>query len=394
LQLKGDGLINQYDPTTVAINANVVAATQGESVKNEVLGSGDATQAFQSFTLRQSPLTYVQAPTKDGKASTLSISVDGIAWQEVDTFYGHGPYDRIYVTSIGDDQKVTVQFGDGSTGARLPTGEDNVIASYRTGSGSKGIIKPGQVSLLKTQPLGVKGISNPVSPTGAVDPDTMDDARRNADNTVRTLGRIVSVSDYETYAYSYAAVAKARATLIWNNQARAVYVTIAGPPTPEHAGGTTIERGSGIYNKIYSGMRQHSDPIVPFFLLPYTTPFFRLAAQVKVQPDFAPESVLQAVDQAVRAAFSFDARAFGQPVYLKEVIAATQPVPGVVTIHLYAFYRRDNEPDHVPGPDNNLPEDSFLPAALPTLQKDGNIIPAELLLIDPAQPFYKLEEMP
>ncbi len=394
LQLKGDGLSNLYDPTTVAINANVLPATQGESVKNEVLGSGDATQAFQSFTLRQSPLAYVQAPTPDGKASTLSITVDGLPWQEVDTFYGHGPYERIFVTSIGDDQTVTVQFGDGSTGARLPTGEDNVIASYRTGSGSQGIVKPRQISLLKTQPLGVKGVSNPLSPTGAVDPDTIEDARRNADNTVRTLGRIVSVSDYETYAYSYAAVAKARATLIWNNQVRSVYVTIAGPPAPEHATGTIIEQGSGIYNKIYSGMRQHSDPTVPFFLLPYTTPFFRLAAQVKVRPDFAPEGVLQAVDQAVRDVFSFNARAFSQPVYLKEVIAVTQAIPGVVTIHIYAFYRRGDEPVPIPGPDNNLPEDSFLKAGLPTLREDGSIQPAELLLIDPAQPFYKLEVMP
>ena len=394
LHLEGDGLSNSYDPTTVTINANVVPATQGESVNNEILGSGDATQTFQSFTLRQFPLTYVQAPTQEGRASTLSVSVDGIQWHEVDTFYGHGAYERIFVTHIGDDQKVTIQFGDGSTGARLPTGEDNVVASYRTGAGTQGLVKPGQISLLKTLPLGVKGVRNPLAPTGAVDPDTIDDARRNADNTVQTLGRIVSVDDYESFANSYAAVAKARATLIWNNQARAVYITIAGPATPDYTAGTPIEQGSGIYNKIYSGMRRASDPTVPFFLLSYTTTFFRLAAQVKVQPDYDPQGVLQAVEQAIRSAFSFDARTFSQPVYLKEVIAVTQPIPGVVTIHVYAFYRTGQRPDPYPGPDNYLDENMSLTAAPPQPQTGGSITPAELLLIDPKQPFDTLEEMP
>src|SRR5260221_569578 len=394
LHLEGDGLSNSYDPTTVTINANVVPATQGESVNNEILGSGDATQTFQSFTLRQFPLTYVQAPTQEGRASTLSVSVDGIQGHEGDTFYGHGAYERIFVTHIGDDQKVTIQFGDGSTGARLPTREDNVVASYRTGAGTQGLVKPGQISLLKTLPLGVKGVRNPLAPTGAVDPDTIDDARRNADNTVQTLGRIVSVDDYESFANSYAAVAKARATLIWNNQARAVYITIAGPAPPDYTAGTPLEQGSGIYNKIYSGIRRASDPTVPFFLLPYTTRLFRLAAQVKVQPDHDPQGVLQAVEQAIRSAFSFNARTFSQPVYLKEVIAVTQPIPGVVTIHVYAFHRADQPPVPYPGPDNYLDENMSLTAAPPQPQTGGGLSPAELPLLDPKQALHPLHQMP
>lgn len=393
LYLQNDGLSNSYIPTTVTINGNVVAATQGESIQNEILGSGDASQAFQSFTLQQFPLTYVQASTPDGRASTLSVFIDGIEWQEVDTLYGHGPYEHIFITHIGDDQKVTIQFGDGRTGARLTTGEDNVVASYRTGAGSQGLVKPGQISLLQTQPLGVKGVSNPLTPTGAVDPDTIEDARRNADNTVQTLGRIVSVSDYENFARSYAAVAKARATLLWNNQTKGVYITIAGPATLQNQTGTVIEQGSGIYNKIYSGMRKASDPTIPLFLLSYTAPFFRVAAQVKVQPDHDTETVLKAVEQAIRSAFSFDARTFGQPVYLKEVIAVTQSVPGVVTIRFTMFYRVD-QLQSTRLVLNGLDTNPYLEAALPHQQSDGSISLAELLIIDPVQPFDILEVMP
>lgn len=388
-----DSLFNTYIPTSVTINGNVVAATQGESIQNEILGSGDASQAFQTFTLRQFPLTYVQASTQEGRASTLSISVDGIQWQEVDTLYGHGPYERVFVTHIGDDQKVTLLFGDGKTGSRLPTGEDNVVASYRTGVGTQGLVKQGQISLLLTQPLGVKGVSNPTAPTGAVDPETLEDARRNADNTVRTLGRIVSVIDYETFANSYAAVAKAKAMLVWNNQTKGVYITIAGPATTQNLTGTPIAQGSGIYNKIYAGMRRASDPTIPLFLLSYTAPLFHTAAQVKVQSDHDQVTVLKAVEQAIRAAFSFDARTFGQWVYLRELIAASQSVPGVVTIRFTALYRVDQPVLARPVLDGQN-TNTYLEAALPVLRPDGSITPAELLLIDPVQPFDVLEVMP
>jgi len=384
LHLQNGGLQNGFLPDTVTINANVVTATQGESVQNEILGSGDASQPFQRFTLRQSPLTYVQAPTPEGKASTLQVFVNNILWQEAGSFYGRGPREHIFVTHIDDDQKVTVQFGDGKTGARLPTGEDNVVASYRTGTGSHGLVLPGQISLLKTRPLGVKGVSNPQAPTGAIDPDTVDDARRNADNTVRTLGRIVSGSDYEDFARSYAAVAKARATVIWNNQVKAVYVTIASPTTTDKPTGTEIVKDSGLYNKIYAGMRKISDLTIPFFLQSYTAPIFRVSAQVKVRPDFVPGDVLKAVEKAVLANFSFDARNFGQGVYLKEVIAVTQKVSGVVTIRFDTFYRADKPTGEIPNPKN-----AYLAAALPTATSL-----AELLLIDPIQPFDSLEVMP
>ena len=94
------------------------------------------------------------------------------------------------------------------------------------------------------------------------------------------------------------------------------------------------------------------------------------------------------------ARFSFDARAFGQAVVLKDVIAATQEVPGVVTMRFYAFYRVDTPPAGPPDPDDRLDENRSLPAAPPRPQADGTILPAELLLIDSKQPFDALEVLP
>jgi len=120
LQLAAD-LVHVYDRATVRINANVAAATHGESVQ-ELVGSGDATIPYQRFTLRQPPLTYVSADTPSGMASTLRMYVNDVLWQEAPFFYGRGASERIYILRQDDDGRTTVQFGDGINGARLPTG--------------------------------------------------------------------------------------------------------------------------------------------------------------------------------------------------------------------------------------------------------------------------------
>lgn len=381
LTLESD-LANAYIPSTVTINANVARATQGETVEDEVLGSGDASQPYQRFTLQEGPLTYVQAPTASGRASTLSVFVDGILWKEVPSLVESGPRDHVYTTHLEDDGGVTVQFGDGTYGARLPTGDDNVMANYRKGASQQSLVNPGQINLLLTRPLGLKSAFNPLSPTGAIDPETPDDARRNAATTVFTLGRVVSKNDYEQFVKAFTGIAKAQATIIWNDQVRRVFITIAGPTTPDQPNGTEITPDSGLYMKIASSLHDVSDATIPFKMVSYRTALFRMAASVKTDPNQA--GVLSMVEQQLRANFSFDARTFGQPVTSKEVIDIIQAVPGVITARVNLLYRVGN----APAKNDTLEADSL------TLDSNGRPRLAELLILSPIQPFDALEEMP
>ena len=43
-----------------------------------------------------------------------------------------GPNDHMFSTRTSDDGKTTVIFGDGRHGARVPSGLENVVATYRT----------------------------------------------------------------------------------------------------------------------------------------------------------------------------------------------------------------------------------------------------------------------
>ena len=68
----------------------------------------------------------------------LSLRVDGILWEQVETLESAQPNDRVYVVSIGDDGTAAINFGDGKCGSRLPTGVTRISAHYRTGRGSAG----------------------------------------------------------------------------------------------------------------------------------------------------------------------------------------------------------------------------------------------------------------
>ena len=163
-------LLHSYDRATVTIYGNVAAATHGET-RREVLGSGDAARGFQRFVLKQKPLTYVAATTAGGAASTLQVRVNDVLWQEAPSLYDLPARERAYITRRDDDGNVTITFGDGATGARLPAGSENVVAAYRVGIGAAGMVKPDQLSLLLTRPLGVQKVANPLAPAGAADPE-------------------------------------------------------------------------------------------------------------------------------------------------------------------------------------------------------------------------------
>lgn len=359
-----ESLAYPYVRKTVTLNANVATATHGESVA-ETLGGGDATQAFQRFTLKQPPLTYVSASTPTGTASTLEVRVNDVLWTEVPDFFGHGPEERIYTTQLDDNGNTTVIFGDGVTGARLPTGLENVTAKYRKGIGLGGLVKADQLTQLMTRPFGVKGVTNPLAANGAGDREQLEEARRNAPLTVLTLGRIVSLRDYEDFARTFSGIDKALATWTWFGEKRGVFVTIAGP------GGAEVIESSPLYTNLVGAMGSSGNPLVPLQVKSYQSGLFRVTASLKIDPAYIPEKVLADAEQQLRAEFSFEQRSFGQPVHLSEVFVVLQRVNGVIAVNITALYRSND----------SATLNQHLAAAVPLPTRTA-VLPAEILTLD------------
>lgn len=320
-----------YRRDTVQIHGNVASATQGAG-RDDPIGSGDAGTPNQSFKLWQAPLTWLPAgTTPSGAASTLQVRVNGVLWTEVDSFAGHGPSARVYTTSTASDGKTVVTFGDGVTGARLPTGTENVRARYRVGLGRSGDVAAGQVTQLTTRPLGVSAVTNPVAGTGGADPDPPALARSNIPLALTALDRLVSVPDYEDFARSYAGIGRASAQRLSDGARQVVHVTVAGvddsPLLPDN----------GLLASLHAALAGFGDPQLPVDVAVRELVLLIVALSVKLTPDAAWDLVEPVLRRTLTNLLSVSNRQLGQPAYASEVIAAAQAVPGVDYVDLQAF---------------------------------------------------------
>ena len=364
---------------SVVVHGNVALASHGESV-SQVLGAGNASQPFQKFELKQLPLTYRAAANEIGAAAELTVRVGGVAWKERPTLYGAAAIDRVYTLSTDEQSRMFVNIGDGLSGARLPSGTNNVQATYRKGLGIDGNVDAGSLTQLMTRPLGLKSVSNPLAAEGGADPEPTSAARQSIPLTARTLGRAVSVLDYEDFARAYSGIAKAQAGVLQVAGVQTVAITIAAPA------GEALTSASPRWINLLGALKESGDPHVPVTLLALQQSTFRIGLKVKCDPDYEAAKVLSAVETALRDHFSFDTRELGQPVQQSDVIATTQAVPGVVAVDLTRLYGGTQPPQQT------VVSLQVRLLASRLRVENGVALPAELLTLDPA-PFDELGVM-
>lgn len=320
----------EYKRDTLVIYGNVVQATHGET-HDELLGSGDASAALQTFTLKQPPLTFVAAPTAAGANSTLAVYVDDVQWHETASLAWLGAKDRGFITRTDDDGQTSVIFGDGEHGARPPTGVQNLRSIYRSGIGAPGNVQAQQISLLATRPLGVKAVINPLRASGGADREGRDLARENAPLAVMALDRLVSVQDYADFTRTFAGIAKALAMRTSDGARELVFLTIAGVDD------APIDTTSALYRNLLAALRQLGDPDLPLRVQVRELRALVLSAGVALLPDHRWEPVVAALRAQLLDAFGFGRRALGQSARLAEIIAVMQAVRGVAYVDIDVF---------------------------------------------------------
>ncbi|MFZ4506500.1 MAG: hypothetical protein ACOYON_02240 [Fimbriimonas sp.] len=321
----------KYRRETVSLSANVVVATHGETLAPEILGHGDGGRPNQTFELRKPPLTYVPAENSTGSATTLEIRVNGILWHEAPSLYALGPEDRGYVVRISDDGKPRVIFGDGTHGARIPTGVNNVVAYYRTGIGTGGCLRENRLTLLPNRPAGIRGVRNPIETEGGVNPESRDEARSNAPQTVLTFGRIVSRKDLEDFARSFAGIGKSQAIEVQRGEKRWLLLTVGGIESKP------LAKTDSTFMKLESAIRAQKEPAILVRVESYQPQFFRIKAKLRVDSDRISTVVLDAARDRLIAGFSFENRGFGQQATLAEAVALIQNTPGVIAVDVEEF---------------------------------------------------------
>jgi hypothetical protein len=322
----GSVLQNCYDRQLTTVNVNIALATAGQSV-SEVLGSGSASTSNQSFRLKQSPLTYVQAPTSTGRQSTLDVKVNGVSWKEVPSLFQQDSAAQVFATLTDSSAKTVSIFGDGVEGATLPTGSNNLVANYRVGSGSATNVAAGSLTTLVDRPLGVSGVTNPQAATGGQDAQSIDDVRGNAPQTVLTLGRAVSITDYQSYAAIFPGIAKAYAIWIPSGPSHGVFLTVAGVNGAALTGSPTLAN-------LVASLQNFGNPLIPITVVSFLETLFSLSADVLYDPRYDQPTVQAQVQQTLYQTYSFANRTFGQGVSADEVASVIQAVRGVIAVNV------------------------------------------------------------
>ena len=320
-----------YDTATLTVNVNAVEATHGETVM-EIMGSGNATNPALQFQLKQSPLTYTSAATTSGAQSTLQVRINNVLWTEVPNFLQSTPGDRVFVTRPNSGVGPSVQFGDGTQGSRTQTGVSNIQAKYRKGTGFAGMVAAGQLTQPIDRPQGLQNVTNPSPATGGADPASPADAQLSAPLPTLTLGRVVSLEDYQNFALGFAGIAMALATWTWFGNVRGILLTLAGE------GGTQLEATDQVVVNLMLAYQQYGLPNVPVLPVSYQPQNFEIGMQVMVNsPTYDPAIVIPQVWQALTAAFAFGQLTPGQSVAASQAISIAQQITGVVAVQLKAF---------------------------------------------------------
>jgi len=314
---------------------NLLQVSRGKTVSNEILGSGDSTLTNgQEFTLKNSPLTYLpgaSAATGSDYHSTLQVWVDGVQWQEVQSFYNQAPNAQVFVTYEDDSNVTHVQFGDGVNGSRLPSGVNNVVATYRYGSGAQSPDPSSLTVILQPWP-GLKSILNPVAAGGGSDPDAPQNIRSLAPESVLTFGRAISADDYATIAAQAPGVSRARAYFAWDSaQQRNMVKVYVGDDQNAVDNANLALAGADDPNRPLKVILAVGIPITVSFTL-------------ITDPAYVSANVAAAVNTAITdpAAGLLGANVvqIGQSIYQSQVYAACLAVPGVVAVRDLAIEKK------------------------------------------------------
>ncbi|MEM1319225.1 MAG: hypothetical protein AAGG75_03160 [Bacteroidota bacterium] len=315
-------------PLTLPVTAfgNVIQAVRGETVNRETLGSGDASQASQAFKLKKKPLTYIHAPTVDndqGVESTLKIYVDGILWKEVPSFFGKTEEDQVYIVRQDDEGDSIITFGDGERGQRVPTGVDNIIASYRFGAGAAAP-PAGSITQLAKPAKGLRSVKNTLSAYGGGDAEDLDNMRAFAPKSILTLGRAVSMQDMEAVTMAVSGVRMVQSEWRWDGRMQQPVAKIW------YIGDAQLK------TTISQRLHAVTDPSTPIQVVPATAIPAHLNLNVKIDPRYLEEKVVTALFDVLLGEKTGLLRPeqlkIGQPLFRSVLFAAVMSVEGSIAV--------------------------------------------------------------
>ncbi len=343
-----DGLAAMAGPVAIPARYRPVLAkavlTQGYDLATElrVVPALQAAQAEQAAWWSASAMIQRDPHQALPRITQLTGERGGIVshWAPRLDLLNSGPAATDFVVEVDNDGSAALRFGDNVYGQRPDEGTV-FTASYRVGNGTLGNVGPQAIAHVLTDTTGVfSAVANPMAAGGGVDPQDLEAARRDAPEAFRTQERAVTAADYAAAAERRSEVQRAAASFRWTGSWHTVFVTA------DRVGGAAVDAA------FETRLRGHLERFrMAGYDLEVDAPRFvalDIALHLCVAAGHFRAKVLAAVRAELgagllpdgrRAVFHPDNFSFGQPVYLSQLVAAAQAVPGVEAVNATRFTR-------------------------------------------------------
>lgn len=210
-----------------------IPAKQRTLVSNSNIGTATSA-ANQAFRL-----------SSDYQHDSLQITINSLTWELRKTLGFSGPQDRHFIVEVNELKEAWVVFGDGVNGAIPPSG--NIIyATFYECQGLAGNVAEDTITVwVSGKPTGGGAadfsITNPYAAAGGLNTEGIEDIRKHAPLSIRTLDRAVTLQDYEDIALLVPGVGKASVGYNANKKAIEIYVAPEGGGTASSALLTDVE---------------------------------------------------------------------------------------------------------------------------------------------------------
>ncbi len=360
--------------------ANVARATHGETQPEKIVGNGDAAQPNQSFALPTERISWVaDASFAPGVRADLTLRVGQRIWQQVEDLSHSSPENPHYQVRVDQDGVLSVCFGDGRNGRRLPTGLDNVRVRYRTGYGEEGNLDPHALVKIARPHRLVEDFVAPLATAGGAEKESSESMRETAPATVLALSRAVSLDDFTHLAAHHSMVWQALAfERMPDRPARQLIEVVVVA-----AGGATFAAGSETAGLIQTYLEEHSAPDTPVSVISYAPVLLHLRISLMVdETAFDKKQIEQTVREQLQNGLALKQRRLGQPLFRSEVIALLEQVEGVENGHCeilatpYPGMSADSRPRLHGADDGGIRRVSVKPHQL--LYLDADLYPLEI----------------
>lgn len=253
-----------------------------------------------------------------------------------------------FVVEMESDGAAHIRFGDGILGAR-PKAGSKFTATYRIGNGTNGNIGGDVLAHIATNDNAILNnkaailkITNLLPATGGTDPESMEEVRLKAPKTFRVQERAVLPADYEEMAKrSMPDIQRAAATSRWTGSWHTNFISV------DRMGGYDVDQQ--YETDLRSGLEKYRMAGVDLEVNGPVYVSLDIEINVCIQDTYFASDVkaelLKAFSNRIlpngqKGIFHPDNFTFGQTVYLSNIYATAQEIPGVASVNVIKFQRQ------------------------------------------------------